>query len=426
MSARVRAMDVVVVGGGPAGLAAAAAAAERGRQVLLIDQGRRLGGQIWRHRRSAHLPLEAQALLDRVRAARVTVASEARVLDASSPTALVVDFRGRVDVQPTEQLILATGAIERFLPFPGWTLPGVTGVGGLQALHKSGLPLTGTRVVLSGSGPLLFPVASSVVKAGAQLRLVAEQASRGAWLAFGAALRHDMSKIGLAARYRWSFIGTPFRTGSWIVRAEGDERVREVVMSVHGRERRIPCDWLGASFGLVPNTELARLLGCGLTGDAITVDATQQTTIAGVYAVGECTGVKGEGPGVAEGEIAGRAAAGDLGAVADAGLRRTRELGRRFSEALARAFAPREELLALAAPETILCRCEDVRVGAVDPGWSSRQAKLWTRVGMGSCQGAVCGEACKLLYGWEGNSARPPLGGPPLGAWGEALGRPAE
>lgn len=425
MSPRARAMDVVVVGGGPAGLAAAAAAAEGGRQVLLIDQGRRLGGQIWRHRRSAQLPPEAQALLDRVRAARVTVASEARVLDASSPTSLVVDFRGRVDVQPTELLILATGAIERFLPFPGWTLPGVTGVGGLQALLKSGLPLTGTRVVLSGSGPLLFPVASSVVQAGAQLRLVAEQASRGAWLSFGATLRHDVAKIVLAARYRWSFVGTPFRTGSWIVRAEGDERIREVVVSVHGRERRIPCDWLGASFGLVPNTEFARLLGCRLTGDAITVDAAQQTSIPGVYAVGECTGVKGEGPGVAEGELAGHAAAGNARGAADAGLRRTRESGHRVAESLLRAFAPRAELLSLAAPETMLCRCEDVRVGAVDPAWTARQAKLWTRVGMGSCQGAVCGEACKLLYGWEGNSARPPLGSPPLGGWGEALGRPA-
>jgi NADPH-dependent 2,4-dienoyl-CoA reductase/sulfur reductase-like enzyme len=419
-------MDVVVVGGGPAGLAAAAAAAEAGRQVLLIDQGRRLGGQIWRHRRSAQLPLEAQALLDRVRTARVTVASEARVLDASSPTSLVVDFRGRVDLQPTEQLILATGAIERFLPFPGWTLPGVTGVGGLQALHKSGLPLTGTRVVLSGSGPLLFPVASSVVGAGARLQLVAEQASRGAWLGFGASLRHDLGKVGLAARYRWSFLGTPFRTGSWILRAEGDERVREVVMSVHGRERRLPCDWLGASFGLVPNTELARLLGCHVVGDAIVTDALQQTTIPGVFAVGECTGVKGEGPGIAEGEIAGRAAVGDSRAASDPSLRQRRDAGRRFAQALARSFAPRAELLALASPETTLCRCEDVRVGAVDPSWTARQAKLWTRVGMGSCQGAVCGEACKLLYGWEGNSARPPLGGPPLGAWGEALGRRAE
>ena len=420
---RSRAMEVVVVGGGPAGLAAAAAAAERGKQVLLIDQGRRLGGQIWRHRRAAELAPEAEQLLERVRAARITVASEARVLDAPSPHELIVDFRGRVDVQPAEQLILATGAIERFLPFPGWTLPGVTGVGGLQALLKSGLSLTGARIVLAGSGPLLLPVAAAVVKAGAQLLLIAEQASRTSLLAFGAGLANDVAKLSLAARYRWTAIGAPFRTGSWVVRAEGDERLREVVVSVHGRERRFPCDWLGASFGLVPNSDVACLLGCALTNDAITVDGMQRTSVAGVYAVGECTGVKGDSAAMAEGEIAGRAAAGDQRGATDVGLVRTRDAGRRFSAAMARSFAPRPELSHLAGPETILCRCEDVRYGAVNPGWTSRQAKLWTRVGMGACQGAVCGESCKVLFGWNRNHVRPPLGSPAAGGWGEALGR---
>ncbi len=423
---RSRAMEVVVVGGGPAGLAAAAAAAERGRQVLLIDQGRRLGGQIWRHRRTSELTPEAQELLERVRVARVTVASEARVLDAPSPHELIVDFRGRVDVQPAGQLILATGAIERLLPFPGWTLPGVTGVGGLQALLKSGLPLTGARVVLAGSGPLLLPVAAAVVKAGAQLLLIAEQASRTSLLAFGALLANDVAKLSLAARYRWAAIGAPFRTGSWVVRAEGDDRLREVVVSVHGRERRFSCDWLGASVGLVPNTELASLIGCALTNDAITVDMMQQTSVAGVYAVGECTGVKGDSGALAEGEIAGRAASGDQRGAADAGLVRARAAGRHFAATIARCFAPRPELRHLAEPDTILCRCEDVCYGAVNPGWTSRQAKLWTRVGMGACQGAVCGESCKVLFGWNRNHVRPPLGTPVAGGWGEALGRIAK
>jgi NADPH-dependent 2,4-dienoyl-CoA reductase/sulfur reductase-like enzyme len=419
-------MDVVVVGGGPAGLAAAAAAATRGNQVLLIDQGRTLGGQIWRHRRAAELSPQAQQLLDRVRSAGVTVASEARVIDAPSAQELVVDFRGRVDLQRAEQLILATGALERFVPFPGWTLPGVTGVGGLQALHKSGLPLTGTRVVVAGSGPLLWPVAATVVRAGARLGMIAEQASRSQLLGFGAALLGDMEKLLLAAQYRWATVGTPFRTGSWVVRAEGDDRIREVVVSVGGRERRLPCDWLATACGLVPNTELARLLGCALDGDAIQVDAMQRTSVEWVQAVGECTGVAGDGPARAEGEIAGRVAAGDERGARDAKLVQQRDAGRRFARQLARSFAPREELRHLAEPETILCRCEDVRVGAVDPAWTSRQAKLWTRVGMGSCQGAVCGEACKLLFGWDGNSPRPPLGGPAIGGWSEALGRLAE
>jgi NADPH-dependent 2,4-dienoyl-CoA reductase/sulfur reductase-like enzyme len=416
-------MDLVVVGGGPAGLAAAAAGAERGMQVLLIDQGRRLGGQIWRHRQQRDLHPAAAQLLERVRTARVTVASEARVLDATSPRELVVDFRGRVDLQPTEQLILATGAMERFLPFPGWTLPGVMGVGGLQALHKSGLTVSGARVVLAGSGPLLFPVAATLARGGAELVLVAEQATRRALLRFGATLTRDVGKLMQAAEYRWAFARTPFRTGSWILRAEGDDRVREVVVSVHGRERRVRCDWLGASFGLVPQTELAQLVGCALQDGAIAVDALQRTSIAGVFAVGECTGVKGDAPGIVEGEIAGRAASGDTSGAGDAHLARARIAGRLFASALAQHFAVRPEVRQLATPETLLCRCEDVPIGAVDPAWSARQAKLYTRVGMGSCQGAICGEACKVLFGWEGNRPRPPLGAPMTGAWGDAIGR---
>lgn len=423
---RRRAMDVVVVGGGPAGLAAAAAAATGGRQVLLIDQGRMLGGQIWRHRRRAELSPQAEQLLDRVRSAGVTIASEARVIDAPSAHELVVDFRGRVDVQRAEQLILATGAVERFVPFPGWTLPGVTGVGGLQALLKSGLTVTGTRVVVAGSGPLLWPVAATVIKAGARLGMIAEQASRGRVLGFGTSLLADPDKLLLAAQYRWATLGTPFRTGSWVVRAEGDDRVREVVLSVGGRERRLPCDWLASACGLVPNTELGRLLGCALDGDAIRVDAMQRTSVSWIHAVGECTGIAGDGPARAEGEIAGRAAAGDERGAREPKLVQQRDAGRRFARQLAQAFAPREELRHLADRDTILCRCEDVRVGAVEAGWTARQAKLWTRVGMGSCQGAVCGEACRLLFGWEGNSARPPLGGPAIGGWSDAIGRLTE
>jgi hypothetical protein len=210
-----------------------------------------------------------------------------------------------------------------------------------------------------------------------------------------------------------------------VLRAEGDDRLREVVVSVHGRERRMRCDWLGAAFGLVPQTDLARLLGCEIRDDAIAVNAMQQTNLDGVFAVGECTGVKGDGPGVVEGEIAGRAASGDQGGARDARLVRARAMGRRFAASLTHHFAIRPEVRRLATAETLLCRCEDVPLGAVDPAWSARQAKLYTRVGMGSCQGAICGEACKVLFGWEGNRPRPPLGAPMTGAWGDAIGRSA-
>ncbi len=415
---RGRPADVVVVGAGPAGLSAAAAAAECGRRVLLVDQGIHPGGQIWRHRDEQALPPPARRALDRVRAAGVVIASEARLIDAASPRELIIDFRGRVDAQQAGSVVIANGARERFLPFPGWTLPGIVGVGGLQALIKSGMPLAGQRVLIAGTGPLLLPVAAAAAAAGAHVLLVAEQAGRGALLAFGAGLWRQPDKLVQAARYRRAFLGAPFHARAWVMRADGDDRVRTVVVRDRGRVRSMPCDWLAVSAGLVPVTDAAELLGCDVRHDAVGVDADQATSVPGVWAAGECTGIKGDAAACAEGEIAGRMAAG---APVDRVWRRRRDAGRKFAAGLRRTFALRPELLALADADTILCRCEDVPCRAVEPGWSQRQAKLWTRLGMGACQGAVCGPACSALYGWERNAVRPPLGNPPCGAWTGAL-----
>jgi NADPH-dependent 2,4-dienoyl-CoA reductase/sulfur reductase-like enzyme len=415
--------DVVVVGAGPAGLAAASAAAERGRRVLVIDQGLKPGGQIWRHQHEADLPRTAQRLMARARRAGVTIASEARLVDVASSNELIVDFRGRIDTQQTGALIIASGARERFIPFPGWTLPGVVGVGGLQALLKGGLSVAGARVVIAGTGPLLFPVAAALARAGAQVLVVAEQASRAALMAFGMSLVTSPDKMAQAMRYRGAFLATPFRTASWVVRAHGHERLAQVVLQERGRLRTLDCDWLATSAGLVPVTDVAELAGCALDAGAVRVDAQQATTVSGVWAAGECTGVKGDAAAMVEGEIAGRAAAGDARGAADRTRARERQRGLRFAARIARTFAPRAELLQLADDATVICRCEDVRRGAIDPAWTQRQAKLWTRVGMGACQGAVCGPACAALFGWEGNTVRPPIGGPACGAWRDALDR---
>lgn len=423
MSLRSAPVDVLVVGAGPAGLSSAVAAAGRGKRVLILDLGLCAGGQIWRHRDPALLPGLGRRWLESARVAGVTIASGARVVDAVSPEELVVDFRGRLDRQRTRALIIATGAQERMLPFPGWTLPGVVGVGGLQALIKSGLKLNGSRVVIAGTGPLLFPVAATAEAAGADIRLVAEQVPFRTAAAFALGLLARPSAIGQAIGYRWLFRNAPFRTDCWAVAADGDGRLRCVHLRHKGESTTIDCDWLAASGGLSPNTELAQLLGCAIDGDAIRVDASQATTVAGVWAAGECTGVKGDVAALGEGEIAGCAAAGDARGSRRPSLQRRRDAGRAFARRLARHFAPRAELLQLATPDTVICRCEDVRRGDIDPRWTQRQAKLWTRVGMGECQGAVCGPACAALFGWQPNIARPPLGAPLCGAWADALTR---
>ncbi len=411
--------DVLIVGAGPAGLAAAAAAASRGRRVLLVDQGIRAGGQIWRHRDVAELPPLARRMMAQVQTDRVQVLAQARVVDAQGPGSLLVESQGEMIRCEAAATVLCTGARERFLPFPGWTLPGVTGIGGLQALLKSGLTIRGSRVVLAGSGPLLLPVAAAVAQAGGHLALVAEQAPWQTLAAFAAVAFRSPARVMQAIRYRSAF-RAPYRVGTWVTRALGTERLSEVELTDGHRRWIEPCEWLGHSVGLVPNTDLARLLGCALAGVGIAVDAEQRTTCEGVWAAGECTGVKGEMAAITEGTMAGAAAAGDASAAGNATLQRARDAGRRFGVSLAQACAPRAELLALPDADTVLCRCEDVPCGAIDPAWTQRQAKLWTRVGMGACQGAVCGPACGALYGWHENQVRPPLGTPTLGAWADA------
>jgi NADPH-dependent 2,4-dienoyl-CoA reductase/sulfur reductase-like enzyme len=222
-----------------------------------------------------------------------------------------------------------------------------------------------------------------------------------------------------AARYRAGFAGTPYRTGHWVVEARGTDSVRAVVITDGRRTREIACDVLCTGYGLVPNTELARLLGCIVTESGVAVDDALVTSLPGVYSAGEPTGIGGVEIALLEGEIAGLQAAGHAALTAPFRARR-----RRLSEhsaRMARAFALRDELRALPTPETIVCRCENVPFGALDPRWSPRQAKLATRLGMGPCQGRVCGAALGVVLGWPADSVRPPLEPVPL----EVLARPS-
>ncbi len=158
------AADVIVIGAGPAGMAAAVHAAEAGRRVVVYDTARRPGGQIWRHRDRRTLPRLAREWLDRFDRSGAAYVPSTEIVDVEA-------LRGRT-------VVLATGARERYLPFPGWTLPGVVGIGGAQALLKNGADFSGQRVVIAGSGPLMLTVAAALAQAGARLVVVAEQASR--------------------------------------------------------------------------------------------------------------------------------------------------------------------------------------------------------------------------------------------------------
>src|SRR5688500_6044407 len=169
--------DVIVIGAGPAGIAAATCAAEAGRSVLLVDEGARAGGQIWRHRERSALPERARERLARLEAAGARTLFGASVIELTQERRILVEVDGApLALMASHAVIVCTGARERFVPFPGWTLPGVIGVGGAQALLKSGMDVTNRRVVIGGTGPLLLPVAAALAHAGAQIQVVVEQA----------------------------------------------------------------------------------------------------------------------------------------------------------------------------------------------------------------------------------------------------------
>jgi NADPH-dependent 2,4-dienoyl-CoA reductase/sulfur reductase-like enzyme len=413
MSAPVR---VAVVGAGPGGMAAAAVAAESGCKVLLIDENPAAGGQIWRgaagfgahaspHRR------EYAKWARRLLASGAEFWPDTTVVDRPAVGTLRVEREGRWQDLAFDRLILATGARERFLPFPGWTLPGVMGTGGLQAVVKSGLPVSGSRVVVAGSGPLLLAVAAGLARMGANVEGIFEQAPLVRLAQFGSTLVAHPGKLIEGAGYRWATRGSPYRTGWWVTRALGRTRLESLVVSNGKSELELACAYLACGFHLVPNLELARMLGCRIEVGYVAVNALQETSEPGVYCVGEPTGIGGLEKALVEGEIAGLAAAGrgvETARLAPSQGRAQRR-ARRFARRLDKAFGLRSELRALATTETIVCRCEDVAYGALEGCADGRAGKLHTRCGMGPCQGRICGPATEFLFGWSAASVRPPV-----------------
>lgn len=399
--------EIVVVGAGPAGLAAACAAAESGRRVAVVDDSPWLGGQIWRGEQRRHFSAEAQQWIARFGRSGAVVLDQTTAIACPRPGLLLAERAGAPREIAWQRLILATGARELFLPFPGWTLPNVFGPGGLQALVKNGWPIEGKRVVVAGSGPLLLAVADGLKKFGARIVSITEQAPWPRVRNFGLTLMAHPSKLFQGAGIKWRLRGVPYRFGAWPVRAEGGEAIERVTLTDGNRTWAESCDALACGFGLVPNVELPLALGCELRNGFVGVDQWQTTTVADVFCAGEPTGIGGVDCALVEGQIAGHAAAGRRDRASAMFDRRA--TWHRFRAALDSAFQLRDELKSLATDETLICRCEDVTLGRLKRfnGW--RDAKLQSRCGMGACQGRVCGAAAKVVLGWSLESVRPPV-----------------
>lgn len=428
---------VAVLGGGPAGLAAAAAALDAGAAVTVLDEGSRLGGQFWRHHpqltdpRMQHRTARFEQLRTRLRAA--TLHSGASVWQAERSHDGVLTLHalvGTADAARREPLavtadavVLATGAHDLALPVPGWTLPGVTTAGAAQALAKRDGVTVGRRTLVAGAGPFLLPVAQSLALAGSRVVGVHE-ASRVGALARGWAPRPWQlagkagelgAYIAALARHR-----IPYRIGSGIVRVLGDTRVRGAVVAslddqwrpVPGSEREVECDAVALGHGFTPRLEAAVMLGCGVVGDrrgrVVGVDDDQRTSVAGVYAAGEVTGIGGADAALAEGAIAGYRAAGV--SADDARVRAaaaTRARMHAFARRLETAHGIGPGWTSWLTDDTIVCRCEAVtrRTIAEHAHVPVRALRLATRAGLGPCQGRMCGRAVETIVAQAGGDA---------------------
>lgn len=397
-------VDLLILGAGPAGMAAALAAAPSGMRIAIVDDNPLPGGQIWRDGPQARLPTLASDMRAQLQRHRhIELHSSCKVVALAGPKRLLLEDPQRGWVLGYDKLIVCTGARELLLPFPGWTLPGVTGAGGLQALIKGGLPVAGERMVIAGSGPLLLASASTASKAGADVVRIAEQAALAAVAGFAARLWRWPGKAAQA----FTLASPVYRTSAQVLAALGSDRLEAVRVQVGRRVEEIACDRLACGFSLVPNIEIARALGCGIGNQAIVVDQWQASTLADHYAAGECTGFGGSELALLEGRIAGLVAIGQQDQAH--ALWPARQRWQRFADHLNQAFALNPALKHFAEPSTLVCRCEDVSYAALAEHDNWTAAKLATRCGMGACQGRICATAAQTLFGWEPPRLRPPF-----------------
>ncbi|MEV6832028.1 NAD(P)/FAD-dependent oxidoreductase [Amycolatopsis sp. NPDC051102] len=407
---------VVIVGAGPAGLAAAEHALAAGAEVTVLDQADVPGGQY--HRGAAH---RFEPPLDRCRwwpESTVWALEGKRVHVLCGPA----DGTGRRrhTLEP-DALVLATGAHDRVLPFPGWQLPGVFSAGAAQALAKGDRVAAGRRVLVAGAGPFLLPVAESLLDVGAGVLAVLEanpvRTVLKGWSWRAAAHAGKAAELvryaGTLARHR-----VPYRTGRAVIEARGDDRIREAVTArvradwsvVPGTERTCEVDALCVGHGFVPQPELAVAAGCVLDGPFVRVGRDQRTSVGGVFAAGELTGIGGAAAAAAEGAVAGWAAAGRTPGRALLGRR---DRTRAFARLLAAAHPIGAAWPGWLRDDTVVCRCEettygDLKSAAADPARPGPHAlKLGTRAGLGPCQGRMCGAAVAALCGGSERHHRP-------------------
>lgn len=420
----------LIVGAGPAGIRSAQTLVAAGLRPLVVDEAPACGGQIYRQRlvkderSSTDLYGSEAAKADRLHRDFAGLAGKIDYW----PQALLWNLRdGKADVAVVGEsrqiaydgLILATGATDRVLPIPGWTLPGVFTLGGAQIALKAQGCAIGSRVVFLGSGPLLYLVAWQYLKAGVEVAAVLDTAPFAAKLHLLRGLALDPAVVlrGMRMTAELRLRGVALHYGVADVRISGAERVEGIAWKKGGRERRLECDGVGYGLALRSETQLADLAGCRFRFDQRDRawlperDAARRSSVPGVYLAGDGAGIAGADAAELAGERAALALLEDRG-LAQAGARTAaieQALARidRFREVLEAAFPFPSHWAEEIVDDTLLCRCEEIRAGEVraavrdfDVGEINR-LKAVSRIGMGRCQGRVCGAASAEILACE-------------------------
>ncbi|MBR0680869.1 NAD(P)/FAD-dependent oxidoreductase [Roseomonas eburnea] len=417
------AAPVVVVGAGPAGIRAAERLVEAGLCPVLVEEGARDGGQIYR-RQPPGFTRGPEALYgsEAAKATALHAAAEAlrprldwrpeTLVWAVRDGALLVHSAGRGESLPYAALILATGATDRVMPLPGWTLPGVASLGGAQIALKAQACTIGARPVFLGTGPLLYLVAWQYVKAGAAVQAVLDTSPFASRVA---ALPWMMARPALVARgaaYTMALrrAGVRIATGVTPIAVEGEDRVAALRWrDAAGRDCRTDCDAVGLGYGLRSETQLADLARCDFAFDAgarqwlPVTDEDGRASVQGVYLAGDGAQVRGADAAELAGRLAACAALRDLGVAVDEAemvhLRRRLMPMTRFRRGLERAFPWPAHLAAALPDEALVCRCEAITAGELRRAGGEygapevNRAKAFSRTGMGRCQGRMCGPA---------------------------------
>ena len=422
--------DLLIVGGGPAGLAAAVEAAGAGLVVGLADERPTFGGQIYKQFGVGFSVRAAAALGRDYRRGRALIEaaeqSGARLLPLTSAVAIrddavvLVAEGEHARTVTARRILIAPGAYDRPVVFPGWTLPGVLTAGAAQTIVKTQRVLPGERIVFAGSGPLALAFPAQLHHYGANVVHALEAGpapSARDVVRLARAARGNAELLRDAVAYRTQLLRArvPLRYSRIVVRAEGEGRVERVVHAavdrdwrpVRGSDETVEADTLCVGYGFIPSVELLRLAGCDFTysedlgGPVVILDDWQRTTVPGVSAAGDGTGVAGVFAAVDGGRLAALGAALDLGAVEPraagakaAAIRRRLRRKEAFRAALRPLHAVGQGVYELADASTVVCRCEEVTAAeledAVATSSDTSVVKGLTRAGMGLCQGRNC------------------------------------